>query len=241
MASLNPKNIFLTLLVAGILARMFLSETAVAQNGVSVSDIVTQSFFDGIVNKADPADCVGKSFFTRAAFLNSLSLFSAFGTVGTIDDSKREIAAFFAHATHETGFFCKIEENGGASTNDAYCDPTNTDYPCAANKKYYGRGPLQLSWNYNYGPAGSFIGFDGLNNPETVATDADVSFKAAMWFWMSNVHPIVTSGQGFGATIQAINSIECGGKEPALVAARVQYYTDYCNQLGVAPGDNLSC
>lgn len=141
MASLvNSKNNLVTLLVAGILAGMFLSRTAVAQNcgcdstnccsqfgycgtdsdycgtgcqsgpclnsnGASVSDIVTQSFFDGIVNQAS-ASCAGKSFFTRAAFLNSLSLFSAFGTIGTTDDSKREIAAFFAHATHETG--CKI-------------------------------------------------------------------------------------------------------------------------------------
>jgi chitinase len=277
MAPLNSKhNLLLTLLGTGILAAIFLSETAAGQNcgcdagyccsrfgfcgqdndycgtgcqsgpcadsnGVSVSDIVTQSFFDGIINQA-PANCVGKSFFTRAAFLNALSLFSAFGTVGTTDVSKQEIAAFFAHATHETGFFCNIEENGGASTNDAYCNATYTEYPCAANKKYYGRGPLQLSWNYNYGPAGSFIGIDGLNNPETVATDAVVSFKAALWFWMRNVHPIVTSGQGFGATIQAINGfVECGGKEPDKVANRVQYYTNYCNQLGVAPGDNLSC
>ncbi|KAH7834996.1 hypothetical protein Vadar_021893 [Vaccinium darrowii] len=143
--------------------------------------------------------CVGKSFYTRAAFINALTLFSTFGTVGTTDDSKREIAAFFAHATHETG--------------------------C--------RGPLQLSWNYNYGPARSFIGFDGLNNPETVATDVLVSFKSALWFWMRNIHPLMTSGQRFGVTIQAINSdLECGGKEAA---------TNYCNQLGVALGDNLSC
>ena len=74
-------------------------------------------------------------------------------------------------------------------------------------KGYYGRGPIQLSWNYNYGPAGSSIGFDGLNNPETVATDPIISFRAALWFWMNNVHSIILSGQGFGATIRAINGI----------------------------------
>ena len=136
--------------------------------------------------------------------------------------------------------FCKIEEDGGASKD--YCDERRTDYPCAPNKNYYGRGPLQLSWNYNYGAAGDFLGFDGLNNPEIVATDSLVSFKAALWFWMRNVHSVLTTGQGFGATIRAINGdIECDEKRPDLVTARVNLYTNFCNQLGVAPGDNLRC
>ncbi|CAL5417073.1 unnamed protein product [Camellia sinensis] len=207
-------------------------------NGVSVSDIVTQPFFDGIINQA-PAGCVGTSFYTRSAFLNALSSFSAFGTIGTTDDSKREIAAFFAHVTHETGYFCNIDEKSPSSN---YCDPKYTNYPCAPNKSYYGRGPLQLSWNYNYGPAGDFIGFDGLATPETVATDSLVSFKAAFWFWMQNVHSVMTTGQGFGATIRAINGdVECDGKKPDLVTARVNLYTNYCSQFGVAPGDNLRC
>jgi chitinase len=75
-------------------------------SGVSVADIVTQDFFNGIRNQASGGNCPGKSFFTRAAFLNALNLYPRFGTSGTADDSKREIAAFFAHVTHETG--CKI-------------------------------------------------------------------------------------------------------------------------------------
>jgi hypothetical protein len=27
-----------------------------------------------------------------------------------------------------------------------YCDPSSTQYPCAAGQEYYGRGPLQISW-----------------------------------------------------------------------------------------------
>lgn len=30
----------------------------------------------------------------------------------------------------------------------AYCAPS-AEFPCAAEKKYFGRGPMQLSWNYN--------------------------------------------------------------------------------------------
>ncbi|XP_059445856.1 endochitinase EP3-like [Corylus avellana] len=206
-------------------------------SGVSVADIVTDAFFNGIINQGT-GDCPGKSFYTRAAFLNALNSYTQFGTTGTADDSKREIAAFFAHVTHETGFLCKIEETNGASQD--YCDEKNTQYPCNPAKKYYGRGPLQLTWNYNYGAAGNSIGFDGLGAPETVATDAVVSFKTALWFWMTNVHSVI--GQGFGATTRAINgAVECDGKKPDLVQARINYYTQYCNQFGVAPGDNLSC
>nr|AUN87483.1 chitinase [Camellia fraterna]AUN87484.1 chitinase [Camellia fraterna] len=213
------------------------SGPSTGSNGASVSNILTQSYFNGIINQAS-AGCAGKSFFTRSAFLNAIGSYPSFATTGTTDDSKREIAAFFAHATHETGHLCYIEEINGASRN--YCDDINTQYPCAPNKNYYGRGPLQLTWNYNYGPAGESIGFDGLNNPETVATDSVVSFKTALWFWTNQVHNVIN--QGSGATIRAINGqLECDGANPNAVNARVKYYTDYCNQLGVAPGDNLQC
>ena len=80
-----------------------------------------------------------------------------------------------------------------------------------------------------------------------MATDPVISFKSAFWFWMNNVHSVL--GQGFGATINAINGdIECRGENFDSVQHRVDYYTAYCNQLGgtaylfgVDPGDNLTC
>lgn len=75
-----------------------------------------------------------------------------------------------------------------------------------------------------------------------MANDVTVSFKTALWFWMNNVHQLIVSGQGFGATIRAINGgLECDGKNPATVKARVGYYEDYCSQFGVDPGNNLTC
>ncbi|KAG8655402.1 endochitinase EP3 [Manihot esculenta] len=206
-------------------------------NDVSVADVVTAEFFNGIIDQAEDS-CVGKSFYSREVFLDALSSYPRFGRVGSADDSKREIAAFFAHVTHETGHFCFIEEINGASKD--YCDEENTQYPCNPDKGYYGRGPIQLSWNFNYGPAGESIGFDGLNSPETVANDPLISFKTALWYWMNNVQSVMS--QGFGATIRAINGdLECDGGNSATVQARVGYYTDYCSQLGVAPGENLTC
>nr|DAD43477.1 TPA_asm: hypothetical protein HUJ06_001707 [Nelumbo nucifera] len=207
-----------------------------SSSGVSVADVVTPDFFNGIIGKA-ASGCAGKNFYTRGAFLNALNSYPRFAKDGSADDSKREIAAFFAHVTHETGHFCYIEEIDGASKD--YCDERNTQYPCVPGKGYYGRGPIQISWNYNYGPAGQSIGFNGLNAPETVAKDVVVSFKTAFWFWMNNVHSVMR--QGFGATIRAINGGECGGRNSGAVQARVRYYTDYCKKLGVSPGDNLTC
>nr|CAB3484976.1 unnamed protein product [Digitaria exilis] len=132
---------------------------------------------------------------------------------------------------------CYISE---INKSDSYCDPNNKQWPCVPGKKYYGRGPLQISWNYNYGPAGKAIGFDGLGNPDRVAQDPVISFKTALWFWMNNVHGVLP--QGFGATIRVINgALECNGKNPAIVNARVGYYKDYCKQFGVDPGSNLTC
>ncbi|KAM7460925.1 hypothetical protein LguiA_029046 [Lonicera macranthoides] len=209
-------------------------------NDVSVPSIVTDAFFNGIVNQA-AASCVGKGFYTRSVFLEALGSYPRFGRTGTEDDSKREIAAFFAHSAHETGGFCKIEETDGPSKD--YCDETKTEYPCAPNKGYYGRGPLQLSWNYNYGPAGENNGFDGLNNPEILATDSALSYRAALYYWMRNVHSIITNGKGFGESIRAINGQnECdNGPNAAAIASRVDYYTRFCSQLGVSPGENLRC
>ncbi|KAL8479338.1 hypothetical protein ACS0TY_026274 [Phlomoides rotata] len=208
------------------------------RNGVRVGDIVTDAFFNGIANQAPPSGCPGRGFYTRSIFMRALEQSPGFGTLGSPDDSRREIAAFFAHVTHETGHMCYIEENNGRSKN--YCEPSKGR--CAPGKGYYGRGALQLSWNYNYEPAGRSIGFDGLNNPDIVASDALISFKASLWFWMENCHKAITSGQGFGATIKGINGdLECNGKNPNTVEKRISYYTDYCSQLGVDPGTNLGC
>nr|CAB3487489.1 unnamed protein product [Digitaria exilis] len=206
-------------------------------SGANVASVVTDGFFNGIKNQA-PSSCEGKNFYTRSAFLSAANSYPGFAHGGSEVEGKREIAAFFAHVTHETGHFCYINEINGANNN--YCDANNRQWPCVPGKKYYGRGPLQISWNYNYGPAGKAIGFDGLGNPDAVAQDPVIAFKTALWFWMNNVHGVMS--QGFGATIRAINgALECNGKNTAQMNARVGYYKQYCQQLGVDPGNNLTC
>ncbi|KAK9200790.1 hypothetical protein WN944_015989 [Citrus x changshan-huyou] len=231
MAPLIMRKNIVTFALVGILALAF-ATNVMCQN---VANIVTPQFFDSIKNQA-AARCAGRRFYTRDAFLNAANAYRQFGS-GSPQAAKREIAAFFAHVTHETGHFCYVEE---INKYNRYCDEQNQQYPCVPGKFYYGRGPIQLTGNGDYGAAGKAIGFDGLRAPETVARDPVVSFKTALWFWMTYVHPVMN--QGFGATIQRINgAVECGGKQPAQVQARNGYYKDYCNKFGVAPGPNLYC
>ncbi|MCL7039521.1 hypothetical protein MKW94_006484 [Papaver nudicaule] len=230
MAALSYINL---VMVIAILAGVIAAPT----DGATVASIVTPAFFNGIISKAG-AGCAGKTFYTHKAFLEAAKSYPRFGT-GKIDIAKREIAAFFAHVTHETGHFCYKEEINGPKKN--YCQKGNKQYPCVPGKGYHGRGPIQLSWNYNYGPAGKSIGFDGLNAPETVSKNPVISFKTAFWFWMNNVHSIITTNKGFGPTIRAINGMECNGGNSKAVQARIRYFKAYCSQLGVAPGANLAC
>lgn len=86
--------------VAFVMMMMMVPKFVRAQS--SVADIVTPEFFNGIIDQAD-ASCAGKNFYSRDAFLNALNSYNQFGSLDSLDDSKREIAAAFAHFTHETG------------------------------------------------------------------------------------------------------------------------------------------
>ncbi|WVZ71248.1 hypothetical protein U9M48_019860 [Paspalum notatum var. saurae] len=202
--------------------------------------VVTESFFNGIKSHAWRG-CEGQSFYTRDAFLEAVDAYPRFANGGSELQSKREIAAFFAHFTHETGHMCYINE----VAEGLYCDESGEGqpWPCVPGQRYFGRGALQLSWNYNYGPAGRSLGFDGLRDPDAVAQDPVLAFKTALWFWMENVHQVMA--QGFGATIRAINGgDECQGGSGIgtnEMEARVRFYLNYCNQFGINPGSNLYC
>ncbi|KAF0687782.1 Aste57867_20512 [Aphanomyces stellatus] len=126
----------------------------------------------------------------------------------------------------------------------------SADYPCAAGKQYYGRGPLQLSWNYNYKDFGKAAEKDLVKNPELVATDSDLVWWSALWFWNSdkwdgsNIHKVVGKPGGFAKTTFIVNGgMECGVKAPNKDSekTRIASYIQFCKVLGVAPGDNLSC
>jgi len=169
----------------------------------------------------------------------------SFCNEGSDEQCKREAAAFLANIAHETGDLQYAEEQNTANWSH-YCDPNI--YPCTSGKTYHGRGPIQLSWNYNYAACGAALGIDLLNNPDLVATDSSIAFMTALWFWMTPQSPKPSchnaiSTSGFGMTINIINGgIECGqGQITPQAQSRIQRYEQYTRQFGVPPGENLSC
>jgi basic endochitinase B len=182
---------------------------------------------------------------------------------GSTTQRKLEAAAFLANIAHETSGLKYIEElrciNGGCE--NEYCDSGNTTYPCVSGRSYHGRGPIQLSWNYNYGAAGRALGLDLLANPDLVKTDGAIAFSTALWFWMTPQSPKpscheVMSGAwtpssddaskgrtpGFGMTINIINGgLECGIPTDARVESRVNSYRQFCEMLGVNTDEQVYC
>lgn len=124
----------------------------------------------------------------------------------TAANNKRELAAFLANISKETTGGWQFPIGGGsegdyakwglyyvhelgytASNGGGTYSQASTEYPPNPLKGYYGRGPIQLSWNYNYGQFSKFIYNDVtvlLNNPDLVQQDGVLAFKSAIWFWM---------------------------------------------------------
>ncbi|XP_047094242.1 chitinase 2-like isoform X18 [Lolium rigidum] len=242
--------------------------------GGGVASILSKDLFEQMLLHRNDAACTARGFYTYEAFLAAAATFPAFGSTAeglSVETRKREVAAFLGQTSHETtgGWptapdgpltwgYCFKQEREPKSI---YCDTTKPEWPCAPNKEYIGRGPIQLTWNYNYGLAGRALSLDLLNNPDLVAADAVVSFRTALWFWMTpqankpSSHAVITgrwtptaadnaAGRvpGYGVITNIINGgLECGiGPDPR-VADRIGFYQRYCGILGVDTGSNLDC
>lgn len=183
--------------------------------------------------------------------------------------NKRELAAFFANVAHET----RHGQNGAYNDGLMFTHEQNTslpyiaesdEYPPVAGKKYYGRGPLQLSYNGNYGYASDCIFGNKtlLNNPDLIEQDPVTAFKAAIYFWMTpqthkpSAHDVMigkwqpnamdkSKGRtpGFGMTIVIINPIECNqGENMSSMNDRIGYYQHFLTKLGISdPNCACSC
>ncbi|MEO3978583.1 chitinase [Streptomyces sp. CAU 1734] len=188
------------------------------------------------------------SFYTYKGMTDAMSAYPAFAKTGSDTVKKQEAAAFLANVHHETGGLVHIVEQNTANYSH-YCDRSQS-YGCPAGQSaYYGRGPIQLSWNFNYKAAGDALGIDLLRDPYKVQNDPAVAMKTGLWYWNTQNgpgtmtgHAAMTNGSGFGHTIRAINgSLECNGGNPAQVQSRVNKYTQFTQLLGVPTGANLYC
>lgn len=196
---------------------------------------------------------------------------------GSLEMRKKELAAFLANISHETtggwatapggAFSWGLHYRGelGYEWGDklAYRDESNTNYPPVAGQSYHGRGPIQLSWNYNYGQMSEFLYGDKnvlLKNPGNVTKDAALAFQTAIWFWMTpqspkpSCHAVMTGKwqptqqdlnagrkSGFGMTINIINGgLECNQPNNDKTKDRIGFYQRYLTVLGIND-PNCSC
>jgi chitinase len=239
-----------------------------------LESILPPALFEELFLHRGTAPCQG-GFYTYEAFLAAAQSFPAFASEGSDEARRREVAAFLANIAHETtgGWasapdgpyswgLCWITEGGAVDPSGLpdYCAPS-AEWPCASGKKYFGRGPMQLSWNYNYGQCGEALGLDLLADPDRVSGDPEVAFRAALWFWMTpqapkpSCHDVMT-GQwtptpqdeaagrlpGFGMTVNIINGgLECGQPTPPQVTDRLGFYDHFTQILATTPGEHLEC
>ncbi|OON17747.1 chitinase class I, partial [Opisthorchis viverrini] len=167
----------------------------------------------------------------------------------SLEDRKRELCAFLGNIAHETGegengLFYREElgyERTQGGWDGAYRSVgSRTTYKMGntpvyfrnttklAGKlrfnsaSYHGRGPLQLSWGYNYGDFSKAVYGDPqvlLYDPDRLLDEPKLGISAAIWFWMTqpdwrishNPHNVIykqlssLKPWGFGRTIMAIN------------------------------------
>ncbi len=242
--------------------------------------------------------------------------FSEFANKASANDNqkKRELAAFLANISHETGGggntkglfyreeldferYSKDGKDDGAfhhyrnykvatntytikgnnvdpSENICYhphsaatvrfdnstCEHYNETNAYTGKKSYHGRGPIQLSWNYNYGIFSLLLYGDSrlVTQPELILSDGSLAIMSAIWFWMTpqrlkpSAHDVMYSNfpeynqnsphtfWGFGNTILIINGgLEYDGTyggtgaRDEKITSRVNYYNRYLEMFGL--------
>jgi len=155
------------------------------------------------------------AFYSYEGFVEAVRQTPGFADAGSDVERRQEMAAFLGQIAHESDQLRAQREYKRANW-DNYCR-ADARLACAPGQQYYGRGPIQLSWNYQYKAAGDFLGIDLWSDPDRVARDSTVAWRTALWYWMTQPgeskqtsHAAIRQGAGFGATTRAINGpLEC--------------------------------
>ncbi len=216
--------------------------------------------------------------YTYESFVAATLKFPTFATEGNELQNKLELMAFFANVAHETtdgwpeadggpyvwGLVYKEEQDCLKKPCPVYNTGGTSQYKPVPGKNYYGRGPLQLSYTYNYGLAGDDLKLPLVQQPELVCKNGTVAFEVALWFWMKAQKPKpscheVMSGKwiptpqdlalnrkaGFGMTINIINGgLECNTIKKEVSDnrnERIGFYKTFCKKMNISPEDDCDC
>lgn len=136
----------------------------------------------------------GQWYYTYRSLIQGMAELEEFADEGDENKKKLEIAAFLANIAQETGTNdgdkfggpgCFIQEIGKWKDPSEYNSKAcGKDYKCAA-AGYYGKGPHQLSWDYNYLAFGETmkVGKKYLDYPDLLTTNPDIGIAGSIWFW----------------------------------------------------------
>ncbi len=139
----------------------------------------------------------------------------------------RESSQCPSSTIHENGgiVYCNPVGHSGGDYTDPYCSmggcacesvEESPSLGYNSNKLYFGRGPLQLSHDYNYLDAGVAANIDYCQQPDLVATDEVHGWASAFWFWTSFTDSNIMTckdyvvEESFAGTLKTINGeFEC--------------------------------
>jgi len=262
-----------------------MSEYATKENVMRVAEILPESKYDDLFPLKD-------DFYTYENFLKAVGKFPHFcnevndaytghkTNAKNVDEAcKRELATLFAHIAFESGKMDdwndvpKFKQGlhvkaGDECAGESDCDnfDDSTRYPADKTKQYYGRGPLHIVGNDEYGAFSNAFGpnsYDSadrfLSNPDLLETDGYISWASAIWFFMTprgrnpSMHDVMTNFWipnaadiganviiGFGATTEIINGdIECGtGMTDSVPSAtRWNFFASFLGEFNLHGGD----
>lgn len=116
---------------------------------------------------------------------------------------------------------CVWETGGLQFTEEIACKTGTCEY-----KNYFGRGYIQLTWDYNYKEAFADMKAEDATTEDIVAKPELVAqpkyaWKTALWFWKKRVQPVLKQQDAvakglFGYTVKVINGgLECPANEKA--------------------------
>jgi basic endochitinase B len=260
---LYTRNFFFTV-------SLFISLTVLAQDS-PVKRLISKKQFEMLFPHRD-------ALYSYECFIEATKKFPTFAAEGTELQNKRELMAFFANVAHETtdgwdeaeggpyvwGLVYKEEQACLNKPCPVYNTAGTSNYKPIAGKNYYGRGPLQLTYAYNYGLAGDDLHLPLLQHPELVTSNGKVAFEAALWFWMKPQKPkpschevmcgkwIPTAKDlemkrkpSFGMTINIINGgLECKTNDKEVSAnrkERIGFYKFFCKKMNVPVEADCDC
>lgn len=257
------------LLLAAVLTGGFTGSSC-QQEDHPLSSLLSKELYE----KAFPHHNV---LYTYESLIKAAASFPLFAGEGDPSQRRQELAAFFAHIAHETGnegetpaapFTWGLYHTEEQACLDGHCTQYNTagssPYQPVPGKSYYGRGPLQLTYAYNYGLAGEELGLPLLTKPELVSHDGVIAFRTALWFWMKaqkpkpSCHEVICGlwqptaedlrlrrKPGFGMTINIINGgVECVGNAAEAKEAReerIGFYKHMASLLQVSVEKDCDC